>query len=771
MPDIRTEDWALVEAWHQLPTKRRQVLTISGPPGSGKTAFLEAVRDRLPGSVVIDCTGLSADEVLLRMRKAARSAPEGEPVVLLLANAQYAGESVTSTEPARVVYPVAWGLRRSLGREARVAVERDPARMPLPEPPLKRDSAPERRYSPGPDDFDITLSADSLDGADAGGGTVDPRLSALAAAEQRTVPVEVWRILCTAAGVDATEAELVALAEGRPDVVVSGSGDALAVGFRDDSVLHSLGRLAPWGPTEQMYAVNGLLAAARALPRGTWSELGPVGAYVAHTLPVHAALAGDLSPVVDDGRVLAQCARSDLHTALAVLYPDGVPYASVPASVRYLEYQGIEPNSQGEWVAWLHHSAVTEGRTELAAQLLDSDVPLPWRTEWSRLRPMGIFTMNQEIPGRVEALGVRRPEDARGGGSIVTATGTRTDFHSSLQSYREQDWDLETGVPLDAPQTVEHELDEASWPCFSAENPPLDGSAVFARNTDDGWEGVASGVGALPPRCPESVTHGVRLDSDPGLWVLSGTTGLFAVRVLDGGASRSAAPFSGRSEEQLHTSAAPWPLPERAAAALRGEGLRAWLEETFGTGSCSPLSPDQLPQGLTSPEARRFLTDTGLPAVHDLIHLQVLPPTHSWFLTEVPWPGTGSELPWGEQAHAEAPTGGPFYVIGGWMYSRLLLDGTTGQLWRDTTGGVHEPVAGSSLVRFFAMVRLFDEFRRIHFPNQTDHLDAMAALTAWCWQIDAEAASREAWSNALEPFIEFEDNTWKFAVHDAGAEY
>ncbi|WP_086869125.1 SUKH-4 family immunity protein, partial [Streptomyces viridochromogenes] len=207
----------------------------------------------------------------------------------------------------------------------------------------------------------------------------------------------------------------------------------------------------------------------------------------------------------------------------------------------------------------------------------------------------------------------------------------------------------------------------------------------------------------------------------------------------------------------------PWPLPPSAAAALRGDGMRDWLEETFGTGACHQLADEQLPAGLTDPAARDFLTRTGLPEIRDFLHLAITPRGDSP-LVEVPWPGQDRSLPRQRRAKSEAPSSGPFYELGTWMYSRLLLDGGTGRLYRDTTGGSPDPVAGSSLTQFFATVRLYDEFRRTHFPYVTDHKDAQDNLARWHEHIDPAASRAETWTLILEGY-DFEDSTWDLASY------
>ncbi|NUP14549.1 MAG: hypothetical protein HOZ81_00260 [Streptomyces sp.] len=193
--------------------------------------------------------------------------------------------------------------------------------------------------------------------------------------------------------------------------------------------------------------------------------------------------------------------------------------------------------------------------------------------------------------------------------------------------------------------------------------------------------------------------------------------------------------------------------------------MRDWLEETFGAGACHRLAEDQLPQGLGDPAARAFLTETGLPEISDFLHLAITP-RGDRPLPEAAWPGRGRDVPRQRRARSEAPCSGPSYELGTWMYSRLLIVGSTGRLFRDTTGGAPDPVAGSSFTQFFAMVRLFDEFRRTPSPYAADHKDARHNLARWCEQIDGAAARAEAWTLILEGH-DFEDSTWDLASYRA----
>jgi hypothetical protein len=795
VPEINAEDWARIEIWRELPARRRRVFSVLGPALSGKTAYLRAVRDRWPSATLIDCRGMSADAVATRMREECRAAPAGRPCVLLLSNVQYAGEVLTSTEPARVAENLAPGFRRFEGREVWVMAEYDPDLVDVP------------RIT----EYEVTLSAPTAAGRAA---EEEPaaarRLGALAAAELRQVPVPVWQLLSSASGVPTTARALLSFAEQQSDVLVVNEGRS-SVAFRSEALLRAWRRRQPWDSVAQSRAVEALVSVTADGRPGLWSQQGPVGAYAAHALPLHAALAGALPRLLDDGRLLAQCSAAALREALAIALPDGVPYASVAAMLHYLEVQGISPSSQGEWVAWLHHAALSAGRAELAEQLLASGVALPWRTTWTHWRPPGVFGQIQAEAGRVDELGVAVGES---GLTVVTARDMTTGRNAyPAYRYLRQEWIPVTGEPASAPVEVRASLSDGDLLWSDAHRSPGSEAhtVTFAEHTDSGWQPVppqatsapsrrparllpapaesprtsgtrgsgrhpdstlldgrtspaaALGTDALPhpPNCPSAVTQGLYLD---GRWVLTGAGGLFAVTVQAAGTAAQET-YRKRPLVAAHTRSAPWPLPPSASAALRGDGMRDWLEETFGAGSCHRLAENQLPQGLADSAARRFLTETGLPEISDFLHLAITPRSDRP-LPEVAWPGRGRDVPRQRRARSEAPSSGPFYELGTWMYSRLLLDGSTGRLFRDTTGGSPDPVAGSSLTQFFAMVRLYDEFRRTHFPYVPDHKDARHSLARWCEEIDGAAARAETWSLILEGH-DFEDSTWDLASYGA----
>ncbi|MFF0303591.1 SUKH-4 family immunity protein [Streptomyces sp. NPDC004562] len=743
MPEINDDDWARIEAWRELSTRDRRVFSVLGPAQSGKSAYLLAVRDRWPSATVIDCRGLSADTVATRLREECGAAPADRPCILLLANVQYAGEVLTSTEPTRVAEILAPRFRRFKGREVWVMAEYD---LDLVAPPRNAE-------------YEVTLPASTMVtvSAEAEAATAS-RLGALAAAELRQVPLPVWQLLCSASGAPAEVPTLLHLAEVRPDLLVLDK-DHSTVAFRSEALLHAWRRRQPWDAATQFRAVEALVSAATDDKLGPWSEQGPLRRYAAQALPLHAALAGALPQLLDDGGLLAHFSVGALREALAHAHPAGVPYGSVAAMLHYLEVQGVSPSSQGEWVAWLHHAALSSGHTELADGLLTAGVPLPWRTTWTQWRPSGIFGRIEGDAGRVDELGVLAGES---GPTVVTARDVTTGkIAHPKYMYLRQEWSPTTGDPVAAPVEVHASLSDDHRPWSSPRR--SEGHEVpdvaFAEHTDDGWK-LETHTVPRPPTCPEAVTKGLYVD---GHWVVAGAAGLFAVSVEPSARTTQETTYPKRPLIAPHTRPAPWPLPPSAAAALRGEDMRGWLEETFGAGTCHPLAEEQLTHGLKDPAARDFLTQTGLPEISDFLHLDIGPRGDSP-LVEVAWPGRGRDVPRQRRAKCEAPSSGPFYELGTWMYSRLLLDGTTGRLYRDTTGGSPDPGAGSSLAQFFAMVRLYDEFRRTHFPYVTDHKDAQDNLARWYEQIDPAASRAETWTLILEGY-DFEDSTWDLASY------
>lgn len=761
MPEDAGSGESVLRDWLDRPDGKRRRIVVTGAHGSGKTNWLREAADRTPDALFLDCRGMPAESVARRIHQetSAGPAPLGDRRgqsrlyedprgrhVVFLANAQWAGETFHTTEPKRLANSLSSTLTGAYSAEIRLVMEWDTARMGTPWPRDIEISPSGTGAAAG--DLSSLLSGLSEDTSSA--------LAALAASELPETPLAVWELLCRAAGRAGGDVSLPAVLTelrertGPTSVVrVTGEGEE-QVALLDPSVANAIRSERP-ATTDSFTRITTALRSA--LPRDgrPWPERGPVARYATRTLPVYAALAGELTGVLEDGFALAQCAPRALWDALALAFPEGVPQGSIAADVRLLQGQGVDPEDQGEWVAWLHHAALSARRHTLSEQLLGAGVDLPWRTLWSRWRPGGVFGALPDEAGRVDELGFLVDDD---GPRLVTGRDVTVGKAADPDyAYVRREWEPTTGDPAAPVESVPEPLEEAEW-CADDRIPP-DLPVVFARHAETGWE-VSGPAPTVPPRCPTAVTQAVSVGRT---WWLAGSGGLFAAT----GAPESLAGLPLWHAEPLlptHSLAGPWDMPEVPAAAVRhGAGevvTREWLEETFGPGACHDLPDGTVPAGVTDAAARHFLTTVGVPVVSDFLHLITDPPT-SRGLAEVPWP---------EDSSSAAPTDGPFYDLGFWMHARLLLDGGSGQVLRDGTGGMDSLLAGSSLPQFFSLVRLFDAYRRTHFPCPLDRQDARQGLHAWCGQLDPQATDSPLWRMILEEGYPFEDATWDLASYD-----
>ncbi|MFC7911422.1 AAA family ATPase [Streptomyces nigra] len=64
-----TPDSALhqAEAWLATPHRLHPALAIRGAAGSGKTALLQELSERLPNAIYVDCRGLEAADIARRL--------------------------------------------------------------------------------------------------------------------------------------------------------------------------------------------------------------------------------------------------------------------------------------------------------------------------------------------------------------------------------------------------------------------------------------------------------------------------------------------------------------------------------------------------------------------------------------------------------------------------------------------------------------------------------------------------------------------------------
>ncbi|MGW2518483.1 SUKH-4 family immunity protein [Streptomyces sp. NPDC001617] len=754
---ISSETREVIQEWLGSRIRSNNLLVISGPAGSGKSDLVREMAASIDGSILVECMGVSADSVAQSIvrdtggnvvssgrrwgRDLLRTALQGEHVIFL-SNVQWAGVLANSSEPFRIAHTLVSRLTWAPKARIRIALEWDP--LLLGDPP--RGSA--------------SVSLHQHDVADTGqrppdNGTTSRVVHALALSELPTVDLSVWRFLSAATAPSQeqpTEIELKSIALDSPHLltVQDLSTTRPRVGFRHPAARRHWLRSHSFSDGQQTRITESLVAHIRRSNSGVPPvATAEVDAYAAKTLPVHAALAGSLERLLSQGWLLARCEAPSLWEGLRLAYPDGVPLGSVAADIRALEAQGVQPGSQGEWVSWLHHAALSSGRVELAQQLVDSGVPLPWRTVWSRWRPSGVFGTYAHEAGRVDELALK--EDHTYGPRVVTVRDTTTDKAALPDfSYVTREWAVATGEPVGEATVVQESLDEADW--LFDDRAPEGLSAVFATHSPPGWDVEEEGP-PPPPRVPASVTHAVFVE---GTWILAGSGGLFAVSV-DGELDPRPDPWLPEPLVEAHSTLATPELPPRARAAARGESSgRLWLEEGFGAGTCHRLTVSDVPDQLENDAARRFLIDIGLPAVSGFLHLDTDSPPGD-VLRQVPWPDTAQ--------NSTPGTEGPFFPLGTWMHSRLLLDGRTGRVLRDTTRGPDTVLAGSSLAQFFTMVRLFDEHRRSFYPSRADRQDHGRILRKWCQEIDPAALEGEVWQIALGPY-DFQDSTWDLVSPD-----
>ncbi|MCX4457248.1 SUKH-4 family immunity protein [Streptomyces sp. NBC_01728] len=748
-----------IEEWLTSSGSNRQPFLVLGPARCGKSELIKAAAERIDGALLLDCAGLTADEVARRIvtetggnltppgrrwpRHVLHTEVRGDHI-LLLTNVQWAGVLATSSEPSRIgrdlMRQLLWAPRASL----RMAVEWDPDLLGAPP------------------SISTTITLAETEGSAATAGSPQDHslaaraLHALSCSELPITPLPVWQLLVAAvdsSGILPDESDLHRIVSGFPEILVfqDGPSGGPGVSFRHPSLRQRQRRSHPAGQEQQARIMEMLTEYAGASgPGRAWHSLGEVGRYVAKALPVHAALAGSLERTLAQGAVLANMEASSLWDALRIAFPDGVPPRSVAADIRALEWQGVQPADQGEWVSWLHHVALSSGRTEVARQLLESGVTIPWRTMWSRWRPSGIFGGHEGEVGRVDEIGLRSGPDA--GLCVLTARDITTGKAALPEfSYVLREWAVTTGDAAGEEMVIDESLDEADW--VFDERAPDDVSAVFATHSPSGWH-VEDAAVPPPPRVPAAVRQGVLVD---GMWVLAGDGGLFAVSVPP--SELDVRPMSWLPEPLVteHVELTVPQLPADARSAARGDtSSRFWFERNFGLGACHPLSAGDIPHGLENERARRFLIDIGLPVVEDFLHLR----THSL---------QGSSLraePWPPNAKVSTPgTDGPFFDIGVWMHSRLLLDGGTGQILRDTTRGPDTLLASSGLPQFFTMVRLFNDHRKAMYPSWADRQDWHRILREWCREIDPAALEGEVWDIVLGPY-DFEDSTWDLVSSD-----
>ncbi|WP_310723674.1 SUKH-4 family immunity protein [Streptomyces sp. N2A] len=677
--------------------------------------MLDVLRGRVTGAVFVDCLHLTAEEVAVRVLIGLGVAPEdarkrrpslwgaqgliSRDAVVLLANAQWAGPTTTSTEPERVLRGVAERLGEEDRRCLRIVVEGDGEQVRIP---------PRRNVS----EILVGGSAETegnLTRQAASSVMGERAVQVLAAAETPRLSLSAWVALCNALDCPASEGELRPLVAQYPEhlsVEAETEGDgggAARVTFTS--------QITRWGAR-----AAARLAAAdhQRLFRLLTAQDRPsaLDSYAAHAVPLHAALGGVMEELLGDGEMLASVDRYGLLQGLAAAWPGGVPQGTLATDIHYLETQRVDPVSHGEWVSWLHWAAVSRGRHDVAEGLVRADAGMPWRSIWSRHRPFGVFGPVVGEVGRVDQVRVQRRSGAPV--AVMRRVVEYDDMGGPLnEQYVESCFALDDGVEVDAKAVVRipYNQEPPELPEFQAD------------------------AGLPPPRTPGD--YRAIKPAGPGRWVVGGQGGLYALEVVD-----AAGPAIGRWRDGPLlgpvTRSATWQCPQEALS--DGGPSRAWLERMFGGGSCRRLSENELPDGLHNASAREFLSVVGMPYLTAQIPFVTTLALDEEGLQEYEWPDDAPE------PEAE----GPFYRLGSWMGAVVVLDGAGGAVLQNGESGYSSVLLANSLQQFFTLLRLYCEYRTSWLPTVAEVLDARWSLREWAEEIDPATETGDHWDEVFE---------------------
>lgn len=722
-----------IVSWLADPPKHAPKLVLRGSPGVGKTALLAGLHEELSGSFFLDCRGLTADQVLGRLLAhfglQVRHRPLGDPLkdtlaglrrggIVFLANVQWAGPLYSSTESHLIDRVV--GAFSSQGRGRVLPV------LELGEPGER--TQPERRD-------EILLDGQTDGPAPSALLAEHPALRALAATEPREVPLRVWEFMDSALGGQPTEDVLRRTVQQLPDALhlEEDDGGTPIVRLASDTLKYLLRRAEPITAAEQLAITDALLSETSRTAAGTADTR--IAGYAGRALAIHAALSGTLPRLIDEQPVLAAIAdRVSLQQAIKLAWPDGPPVGGVAADAHYLDGDGVTPDSQSEWLAWLHWAAVNRGRRDWADGLESaSRVPLAWRTAWSKWRPYGVLGARPDLPRRT--CGVDFGTYA---GTPVVASE-----HSGVFSQQE----LEGALADDLDEWGDDQVRERVWRLSDGEE-LLEPRVVHQFVNDDGK--VERTVGsALDTRRYVGSSAADRPDwpglliarsgaeaAEEGRWVAYGSRGIYAFDVLH---PEELTEGPGLWQQSLVPSlrcTALWPMP--APVAEQGERLNTWFTTAFGDQPLHRVPTADLPTGLTEPQARVTLSETGFPALDG---------TAPAFLTTVALDQTGLE----PVERPDSPE--PSYLLGHWLTDPVVLEGRTGRVLLASDAG--SELLGTSLPQFMTLVGLYRLVPLSDFLFRSDEgQDARRSVKAWAREIDPEATASFNWQGALDGHLD-----------------
>lgn len=690
---------------------------------------MQRVHEAVPGSVLVDVAGLTAEQVTHKalvelgvdLSSGKRSdwlfasGSWSEERLLVLVNTRRAGVTRRSHEPERLVtWLLPWLTRGKLA----VLIDTGPEFVP-------RDVPPETV-------FRLAEPAGDVPAPDA-----PAALRALTLAEPRTVPLPVWAQLVVAlTGETMAPDELTELAREHSDVLLMGP---LGVSFAEESMAEALRRQVD---SEELVRVNRhvvdwLLRTAADFhhPEG-WAKAGAVGLYAAAGLAMHAVQAKTYHELLLDGRAVAhlpQTALMDSARSRSFMILGNSP----AADATHLWGWGVVARSQREWASWLHLMAVSRNDLEFASSVASSGIPLLWRAKWAHWRPPGGYHARFLKAGKF----VRLSEVRWQGRPAIAGLQKRT-VDGSPEPYVSV-WDVETGELVAGPWEKdeippEHHTDLAL--------PPASGTPAPSASQEDGHSGHPTHLIELfPPSSLPREKSAFLLPCTPltigDVVVFGGELGLIALRPADGvdpsgtfGSRQQ--PLSGEYSDAGPSSPVDALPPDHRD-----------LIVLFGEDDIFEAEPEELPEELTHQPTRDLFTEFGLPDMNEGA-MSLLPYGDGEvdLFDEVDWPDDVEPV-------AER---GPFFQIGRWMGGELVVDGPTGRILRVPTGPGEEYLAGlpaaCSLESFLTMVALYVtgvRTRETAPPASSEREQIPYWVLGELGDVDETGSEQPAWSYVL----------------------
>ncbi|MBB1246272.1 hypothetical protein GL263_22335, partial [Streptomyces durbertensis] len=393
-----------LDCWLTEHVPNGGLLCVDGGLAVGKTRVLRQWAAERSDTLLLDATDSTAEEFFGRLVDALgvpcdpheRSASfysaalrrAGMTRTVVVTNAQWAGAVRTSGEPLRLLgcglvqLANAW---RKTGVRFLVEIDSSVGLLAGLRAPVIRWSGAMGRSEAG-------LLTDLSP-------TETQVVRVLAAAERRTVSFEEWGGLCRLAGFPAATDELRALGT---------KADGL---LEIDRTRDHVRFCWEWQAQAIRWSTDGedgerlTVALAEGLLREGRDDASALAGYAAEALPAHAARVGRYGEVSREPSVLAGCSAKAMLEPLPAAFPRGVPADSVLADLHHLSTNGVDSCSHGEWLAFLHHAAVSRGDVLLAEALVEhAPVPLPWRTIWSHSRVPGRYRVPVDFPTHVREV-------------------------------------------------------------------------------------------------------------------------------------------------------------------------------------------------------------------------------------------------------------------------------------------------------------------------------------------------------------------------------